>query len=51
MTEWAVALVIIILFFFIIPFAFLFLNYKQQAKYDIGMKKKTKWKMYFLPPK
>jgi hypothetical protein len=51
MTGWAVAVVIILVLCFIIPFVFLFLNYRQHIKYDIGARKKSGWKLFFMPPK
>jgi hypothetical protein len=50
MTEWVVALVTLLLVCGIIPFIFLFLNYKQHMKNDIGTTKKSRWKLFFFPP-
>lgn len=47
----AVTLVFIIIFCFVIPFVFLFLNYKQHIKHDMSARKKSKWRLFFLPPK
>lgn len=50
MTIRIVGLGIMLLACFLIPFVFLYLNYKHHLKNDINPRGKSKWLMFFLPP-